>query len=940
MLKLLRILSVFFAAVLIFGCSAYFRSSGALAKTEADRLAVQAANELDVIAKDLEEFGTINVSAPAIPLATGDAFKFSLDLTARDIFERNPVQGASTIRQFEELAARLAIKIDKSKSIVPTEDTDASNDGDASNEGDASSDGDSSGDVTDDTVIAGDVGSTPSAATIAQLQDIRDREKRATPDSFTEAFGRPDASALDIPLRDLIKRSFDDHTTMKLLEWMSNPENIGTNQQLYSAVLMVNIRPGRMTYRGYIGEVDVRAEYGRRDEHGHFVRGAGLPKAFAVFPAIDTQVLDLQTSIRKQYAFALLMQAMSTKAQGEFFTDYLKRLEQDASTRTAVNTVVGYNAQGRHFGWRFKPAFHAQADPSNIETGPDNLLQAQSFPALVLFVAEKSELAEKVGGTKKKTGTTVSAETLIKQIGSLEETLSRRTTLDLTARRRIAAALNHARVRLDVLRDRAIQEDLREKIHKPVDNLITETNKALNKHGELVGHFNTFSRDYTKWKGAKEDPEHIKTLAGHRTAMGTFLGNHLKQTLALNKLEATSKLLRTKLKAFVRDPEEKTTKDMKEKLDALENKLKATNPGDTTLLDDEITRLADQIPLKRDEQATIEGKLKRVDEFVKDSRKVWEGNVDTIKSLAKYFQFKMPVDKTFPHQFEKIGGPYTHIILHNTTRWLRAPSPKADRLSVPFTNGHIPIPFSGELDRGLHPRLTELIVIDWAFRLQRARRLWQQARDAYWKESGYNEKDYARYGLYATHTLEKRFLSLESRSISADGYLELPEPAKPKAKAAFTIKSIAPKQGWFDRESWFVVEGAGFNHATKFIVGGLEVESLQVFSGGTAAVFKVKHFNDPVNTKVDVAAVDPDGSVTSLAGAVEFKLLTTVPDAHKPKAKIDVQWENAAGKPVIKSIIVDGNVNADDIIKAITESQKKTNNVNVDVDVDVESKDK
>jgi hypothetical protein len=231
---------------------------------------------------------------------------------------------------------------------------------------------------------------------------------------FSPPLAVPDPSALGLSMRDLIKRVFDDHTTLMLLKWLSKPDTngLGENKQLYAAVLNVNIRPGRLTYRGYIGGIDIFPEYAckihRKNDAGEeeidTLRGVLLPVSFAVFPAIDSQVLDLRTSRRNQFALATLLEAAfpagasGLQGAGSFASDYLKRVEQDAATLSAVNTVVGYNASGRHFGWHFSPSFIAQADPAEAETKPTSVLQAQSFPALVLILAEKHHLTKSVGG--------------------------------------------------------------------------------------------------------------------------------------------------------------------------------------------------------------------------------------------------------------------------------------------------------------------------------------------------------------------------------------------------------------------------------------------------------------------------------------------------------------------------------------------------------------
>jgi|GEM_PF-3123306 len=332
--------------------------------TRVEAIALEAADELDVIAKDLDEYGSITASSVAPLLTSSDRFKFDLDLTPRQMFERSTVQGQSTIRRFEELAVRLSARYAASVPVPEGADTSETLENQSA-------------------------------------PDLPAGSGRATPDKFTDPYATPDADLLDIPLRDLIKRVSDDHMTLKLLEWMSGPDKdgLGANKLLFMSVFNVNVRPGRITYEGYHGEIDITFEYW---DHKHQQRvKSPIPEAFAVFPAVDSHVLDLRTSIREQFALAVMLEAAFPTMGGQLAADYLERLEQDAASRMVSNTVVGYTAGGNHVGWRFSPAFTAQADPSDIRTGPDGHLQAQSFPALVLLLCNKDVVSEKFGGKVK-----------------------------------------------------------------------------------------------------------------------------------------------------------------------------------------------------------------------------------------------------------------------------------------------------------------------------------------------------------------------------------------------------------------------------------------------------------------------------------------------------------------------------------------------------------
>ncbi len=412
---------------------------------EANKDALQAAESLDLIAADLEEYGTVSASTARVILNPGDHFAFDLDLSAQQIFDRERIEAASSITNIEALEARVAISLDLLRQA-----------GLASNPAEASRlQGQAQGVLASSLVGAVEGGMTTNSPPKAKpdssstptpppgksspksdpMKNNTPAEKspsptpKAMPDPSTTKKPQPhgppismsednlakkalpsekfssgqktrDPDTLNLSLRQLIQLVFNDHITLKLFEWLSKPDDEEVaNQMVYAAILNVSVRPGRRTYTGYVGEIDVRVEYGVEDSHGKFQRGKGHPLTYAVFPALDSQVLDLRNNIRKQLALALLFRAQGKELIGEGQLDYVRRLEQDAASVTALNTVVGYNSAGRHFGWRFSPGFVAQADPADKDTPPGYRLQPQSFPALILILADKDDLPENLGGT-------------------------------------------------------------------------------------------------------------------------------------------------------------------------------------------------------------------------------------------------------------------------------------------------------------------------------------------------------------------------------------------------------------------------------------------------------------------------------------------------------------------------------------------------------------
>lgn len=418
-----RVFTVWVILPFLAGCYPGMWRSRMSAQTDAERFTLDAASELDKVAHDLEEYGSITASAAAILRSPGSEFQFDLDLTAKQLFAERPIQGFSAIRSYEELAIRVAAAVallrtgqvnEANKALAETLVGADQGGLSTTSQGGATAQGNNTQGASPGSTTSG--GNTQADTTGNSQTDLPKPPAlppgapRGVTGGFSPPLAVPDPSALGLSMRDLIKRVFDDHTTLMLLKWLSNPDTdeLGDNKQLYAAVLNVNIRPGRLTYRGYIGEIDIFPEYvcqGQTAKGEETLRGVPLPISFAVFPSIDSQVLDLRTSRRNQFALATLLEAAfpagatGLQGAGAIASDYMKRIEQDAATLSAVNTVVGYNASGRHFGWHFSPSFVAQADPAEKETKPASILQAQSFPALVLILAEKDHLTLSIGGS-------------------------------------------------------------------------------------------------------------------------------------------------------------------------------------------------------------------------------------------------------------------------------------------------------------------------------------------------------------------------------------------------------------------------------------------------------------------------------------------------------------------------------------------------------------
>lgn len=142
------------------------------------------------------------------------------------------------------------------------------------------------------------------------------------------------------------------------------------------------------------------------------------PTVAAVSPMTDVQALDLASSIRQQQAFALklalFVAGYGTEAQYQQVSQFIEQVQQDAASRTPLNTVAAYSNSGGVFGYQIGPSFVGLANMlsarrvggagealkhlllGRIRPGPAMILQRQSFPALVFVGIDRDDLRLKL----------------------------------------------------------------------------------------------------------------------------------------------------------------------------------------------------------------------------------------------------------------------------------------------------------------------------------------------------------------------------------------------------------------------------------------------------------------------------------------------------------------------------------------------------------------
>jgi hypothetical protein len=125
----------------------------------------------------------------------------------------------------------------------------------------------------------------------------------------------------------------------------------------------------------------------------------GFPLVSAISPMTETEALDLSSSTRSQESLALslsfALRSAGLGGQADAFEEFAKSKQLDVRTRSASAAINSYSSPGM-FGFQIGPRLKAIADPSQTKNGPANVLERQSFPALIVIGFDRDDLRPKL----------------------------------------------------------------------------------------------------------------------------------------------------------------------------------------------------------------------------------------------------------------------------------------------------------------------------------------------------------------------------------------------------------------------------------------------------------------------------------------------------------------------------------------------------------------
>ncbi len=216
-----------------------------------------------------------------------------------------------------------------------------------------------------------------------------------------------------------MKIGASDKITERILNYMSDPIHLPDNKKAYLGVMQVSMLPGWRTRKGYVCEVQVNFEFALSNKRAlpqwqdrfpgiqrppwissqsQMAIECGLPSSvptvISAFPFAETQILDLSSSYQRQLNLLLQFAAAIPQVPGlqaALSASFQKMLKQDVSTRTALPLVIP-SSQGSDVTYRFDPELLALVDPASTKSGPGQLLEPSSFPALVVIICDEEDL--------------------------------------------------------------------------------------------------------------------------------------------------------------------------------------------------------------------------------------------------------------------------------------------------------------------------------------------------------------------------------------------------------------------------------------------------------------------------------------------------------------------------------------------------------------------
>ncbi len=123
------------------------------------------------------------------------------------------------------------------------------------------------------------------------------------------------------------------------------------------------------------------------------------PLVAAISPLTDTQTLSLADSKRHvtelSLALAGALRDIGREVNGQYFDQYIKSLQRDSKTLSVNSVSNAFSYGGGIFGYQIGPKYKS-LDLQDDESDSNNVLEAQSFPVLILMGLDEGDINPKL----------------------------------------------------------------------------------------------------------------------------------------------------------------------------------------------------------------------------------------------------------------------------------------------------------------------------------------------------------------------------------------------------------------------------------------------------------------------------------------------------------------------------------------------------------------
>jgi hypothetical protein len=411
------------------------QESGASAKAR-EKLINQIAGQLDEADRSAEEWGRATISDIAFidnNLTADHAGYFALQYSNPTSFYMNQVrqnvQGTAAQSVSEEFSGALVAQYSPGAGALPSPaklvPASASTNAAAASTNSAAASTNSTATATSGTATAGSASSA--AGSLPTIPPITFISTNPSVTIITHSNLEPQLAEGTVT-----KIGASDKETELILDYMSDPVKLPDNKRAYLGVMQVSVLPGWRTKQGYIGEVQVSFQYaltksgalkyheqnisdftpgqqqawaqavlfpGTIDSKSILAQDLGLPAGevptvISAFPFAESQIMDLSSSLQRQLSLLAQISASIPQVPGlaaSLQSTFRKLTQQALNTRTSLPLVVP-SSQGADVTYRFDPELQALVEPWNSGSGPGQILEPSSFPALIVIICDEDEL--------------------------------------------------------------------------------------------------------------------------------------------------------------------------------------------------------------------------------------------------------------------------------------------------------------------------------------------------------------------------------------------------------------------------------------------------------------------------------------------------------------------------------------------------------------------